>query len=151
MSETREVYTHGAPEPPQTCYEGPKPGSILPCHACGTPGRVVRRNAGGGKFSLTYEPLALDALALLDSPELLEILADIEHERWAGWESYRREKAGLVHPSGDSYLHRWYRQEATPYFALTEAEKESDRIEARKGLAAVRKYLAARAQKGEGT
>lgn len=79
----------------------------------------------------------------LDDPALLEILADIEHERWSGWETYRREKAPFIHPSGDSYLHRWYRQETMPYAKLTEAEKESDRIEARKGLAAIKAYLAA--------
>lgn len=77
----------------------------------------------------------------LDDPDLLEALAAIEHERWSGWETYRREKAGSIHPSGDSYLHRWYRQEITSYSDLSESEKESDRIEARKGLATVREWI----------
>lgn len=78
----------------------------------------------------------------LDSPELLEILAAIEHERWSGWETYRATKNGAVHPSGESFYERWFRQRETAYADLSEAEKESDRVEARKGLAAIREFLA---------
>lgn len=73
---------------------------------------------------------------------LLERLAAIEHERWAGWMAYQAEHCNLIgiegqdiHKSGEPFAERWARQAATPYAQLTEAEKESDRIEARKGLA----------------
>jgi hypothetical protein len=94
-----------------------------------------------------YEPIGLDAL---DSPELLEVLADIEHERWSGWMTYQDEKLGRTHASGETYTERWYRQSTTSYAELTNSEKESDRIEARKGLVAIQQFLAARSAGKEG-
>lgn len=88
--------------------------------------------------------LAATIISIIDSPELLEILADIEHERWSGWEEYRDTKIGGRHAaSGEWFGDRWRRQRETPYAYLTEAEKESDRVEARKGLAAIRQFLLA--------
>jgi len=80
----------------------------------------------------------------LDDPALLETLAAIEHERWSGWEVYRERCVAEVRRDGDVETHeeRWRRLRATPYAALSEREKESDRIEARKTLAAVRAHLA---------
>lgn len=63
--------------------------------------------------------------------DLIERLAAIEHERWAHWQRYmhdrglRTEDGGLTIP-GD-LVSRWERQISTPYAALTEAEKQSDR------------------------
>ncbi len=68
--------------------------------------------------------------------EVIEALADLEHERWSGWEKYRCQMVG--DGSGvsyiDSHLARWRRQRETAYADLTEKEKESDRVEARKTL-----------------
>lgn len=71
----------------------------------------------------------------------LEVLAAVEHERWAGWMRYLFTK-GITGADGcfiiepASVLH-WRRQMETPYAALTESEKESDRVEVRKTLAAI--------------
>ncbi len=78
----------------------------------------------------------------LDSPELLERLAAIEHDdRWSGWESYRETKKDQIHPSGEPYEVRWKRLRETPYAELSERDKESDRIEVRKSLAVIRAAL----------
>lgn len=79
---------------------------------------------------------------ILDSPELLESLAAVEHdERWSGWHVYEEEKRGLIHPSGEPYLDRWNRLVATPYADLSERDKESDRIEVRKSIKIIRDAL----------
>lgn len=60
--------------------------------------------------------------------ELVEALADLEHERWSGWEKYREAKAS---PEAEA---RWAKQRETPYRDLPEQHKESDRVEARRTL-----------------
>jgi len=70
--------------------------------------------------------------------ELLEKLAALEHERWAGWMRYLFTKGedlpnGLV-LLGGNWADRWRRQMDTPYEQLSEAEKESGRKEVRKTL-----------------
>lgn len=63
--------------------------------------------------------------------ELYEALAAIEHDRWADWQRYvhfvctRQDDGSLVIPS--DAVARWERQINTPYEALTEREKNSDR------------------------
>ena len=74
-------------------------------------------------------------LVTIDDPELLERLADLEHERWSGWMLYQLEN---LTPEN---LVRWKRQMVTPYAQLSEREKESDRKEARKSLAVVKAAL----------
>jgi hypothetical protein len=85
------------------------------------------------------------AIEALDSPALLESMAALEHERWSGWERYREKCAAEVRRGTDPESHeaRWRRQRDTPYAGLSEREKESDRVEARKSLAVVRTVLAA--------
>lgn len=78
----------------------------------------------------------------LDSPKLLEALAAAEHERWARWMEYQ--SRAPAEKAAD-----WPRKAATPYAMLTDAEKESDRIEARKSLAIVRAALSPRAGEEE--
>jgi hypothetical protein len=69
---------------------------------------------------------------------LIEKLANIEHERWSGWQKYlhslchKEENGELTIPK--YCVERWERQINTPYSELSEEEKESDRIEARKTL-----------------
>jgi hypothetical protein len=81
--------------------------------------------------------------------DLREKLATLEHERWAHWQrwmhdqGHRRDGVGaarmLILPA--ELADRWERQIATPYADLSEAEKDSDRQEADRTLAAVAEVL----------
>lgn len=70
--------------------------------------------------------------------EFVEKGADMEHERWAGWQKYlhshcvRDSMGNLIIPAKS--VRRWEQQILTPYSDLSEAEKESDRKEVRKYL-----------------
>jgi hypothetical protein len=68
---------------------------------------------------------------LLNDPQLIEALADLEHEQWRRWS---RAVSSEVH---DSRRARWRRFDV-PYAQLDEAAKEQDREWARKSLAAIR-------------
>lgn len=68
----------------------------------------------------------------------MEQLADVEHERWSHWQRYLHSKCERV---GDGSLvipahlvERWESQMNTPYSALSEKEKESDREQVRRYL-----------------
>jgi hypothetical protein len=67
---------------------------------------------------------------------LLERLAEIEHERWSHWQRYLHGKAerqsdgSLILPA--ELVARWETQMNTPYAALSEKMKESDRDQVRK-------------------
>ena len=71
--------------------------------------------------------------------ELLETLASVEHERWSHWQRYMHSKCV---PQGDdgallipaNLVNQWEKQITTPYSALSEEEKESDREQVRKYL-----------------
>jgi hypothetical protein len=76
---------------------------------------------------------------------VMEVLSDREHERWSGWQEYmhslcERHADGSLTIPADSVKH-WERQIATYYAGLTPREKESDREEVRKNLAAMWKIL----------
>jgi hypothetical protein len=73
-----------------------------------------------------------DALA---DPELMEILADIEHERWSGWMRWMFDNWTVEN------LARWKTQMVTPYRDLPEYSKESDRKEVRKTLEAIKRHF----------
>ena len=62
--------------------------------------------------------------------ELLERLAEVEHEQWMYWS---RAVAGEVGPECRARWSRWW----MPYAELPEEEKEKDRVWARKALAAM--------------
>jgi hypothetical protein len=69
---------------------------------------------------------------------MLDALAAIEHERWSHWQRYMHDK-GKLQADGSllipaELVQRWELQIATPYLALTEAEKESDRDQVRRYL-----------------
>ena len=70
--------------------------------------------------------------------------ADLEHKRWAGWQSFLFSKSewtenGYLIPK--ELCFRWQRQIDTPYSKLSEEEKESDRLEVRKYLPLIRQLL----------
>jgi hypothetical protein len=73
--------------------------------------------------------------------DIIDDLADIEHERWAHWQRHmhgkceHRSDGALVIPR--ELVRQWERQIATPYRELTENEKESDREQVRKYLSTI--------------
>ena len=64
--------------------------------------------------------------------DVIELLADVEHERWAGWMRYSLDKMTTEN------IARWRGQMKTPYAELPEHSKESDRVEARKTVQALK-------------
>lgn len=70
--------------------------------------------------------------------QLTEVLANIEHERWAHWQRYlhdhcvRAPDGSLVIPA--DLVARWEHQIACPYSNLSESEKNSDRDQVRRYL-----------------
>lgn len=73
--------------------------------------------------------------------EMVERLAALAHDSWTGWFIWMAEKWYETHASGELFVDRWRRQAATPYADLSEAEKESDRVEARKVLALLDEWM----------
>ena len=61
--------------------------------------------------------------------ELYEKLAEIEHERWADWQSWCHKilREHCPSPELEKVLERWDKQIATRYSELSEKEKDSDR------------------------
>jgi hypothetical protein len=66
----------------------------------------------------------------LESQEVLDQLAAVEHERWAHWQRYvhdqceRQDDGSLVIPH--ELVQRWEAQIATPYSGLSPEEQRSD-------------------------
>jgi hypothetical protein len=72
--------------------------------------------------------------------ELLEELADVQHQIWSQWMVHlfsrcRRNPDGSSETIPDDLVVRWKRQMATDYADLTEREKNSDREQAREVMA----------------
>jgi len=67
-----------------------------------------------------------------------EELAELVHKQWVGWMAYLFGKCETDHDGALTIpswaVRRWKRQMGTPYFDLSEEEKESDRKEADKIL-----------------
>ncbi|MBF6435501.1 hypothetical protein [Nocardia cyriacigeorgica] len=77
-------------------------------------------------------------LDLLRSPQLLERLAAIEHERWAHWQQYMHSRCATG-PDGSltipaELVKRWSTQMSTSYEDLPEDQRESDREQVRRYL-----------------
>ncbi|MFJ3958886.1 hypothetical protein [Arthrobacter sp. NPDC090010] len=78
---------------------------------------------------------------ILESDSSVELLAAIEHERWAHWQQYvhdqceRQDDGSLVIPA--DLVRRWQEQIETPYSGLSDEEQESDREQVRKFLPAI--------------
>jgi hypothetical protein len=76
--------------------------------------------------------------------ELIEQLADKEHESWARWMDYLFSRCPFTE-KGDAIIPRelvqhWKRQAATPYANLSESEKQSDRNEVAHILPIIKEY-----------
>lgn len=74
-----------------------------------------------------------------ETDPLVEKLADHVHDPWTGWMQHLFRRCTTNPCTGEEVVPvdavcRWRRQMDTPYSALSEAEKESDRIEARRIL-----------------
>ena len=65
--------------------------------------------------------------------ELVEKLADLEHKQWGHWTQY------FLESYNEDNRKRWNRQAHTAYRNLSEKEKESDRVWARKVLNILKK------------
>jgi hypothetical protein len=73
----------------------------------------------------------------LNKDKLIEALAAQIHESWSEWMKYMDSLACLDEwgaPNCREHVRRWRRQIDTAYADLSEEEKESDRVEARKYL-----------------
>lgn len=68
--------------------------------------------------------------------ELLERLADLEHDRWSRWMVYMFDNFTAVN------VKRWKKQMITPYAGLPEHSKESDRKEARRTMEVLAQFEA---------
>lgn len=75
--------------------------------------------------------------------ELIERLADQEHERWSGWMKH------MFDNWVPENINRWKNQMVTPYAELPEHSKESDRKEARETMRIVGPLLAQLEAKNE--
>jgi hypothetical protein len=75
--------------------------------------------------------------------EFVEKGADLEHQRWARWQTYFHKvlRKECPSPELERVLARWDRQIATPYSKLSEKEKESDREQARAYLPLVEEII----------
>lgn len=78
----------------------------------------------------------------LMSKDLIEILADLEHNRWAHWQKYLhscciKNKDGSLTIPKEKVL-RWENQIKTKYDALS--EKDSDRRQAKKTIETLKKF-----------
>ncbi|GIW70196.1 MAG: hypothetical protein KatS3mg101_0943 [Patescibacteria group bacterium] len=62
-----------------------------------------------------------------DTIELVEILAELEHEQWKAWADHFLDKVYRQNPPDYESIKRWERQIETPYKKLTEEEKDKDR------------------------
>jgi hypothetical protein len=65
----------------------------------------------------------------LQSSELLEKLAELEHEQWWKWSEKLKRDEPISEQTVKRWQHYW-----KPYSELTEIEKEQDRVWARKVL-----------------
>jgi hypothetical protein len=79
-----------------------------------------------------------DLRAALKRKSLVEALAAVEHERWSHWQRYLHSQC---EPADDGALtipaalvERWSHQMSTPYEALSEGEKASDREQVQRYL-----------------
>ena len=78
--------------------------------------------------------------------DLIEKLADIEHQRWSDWQKYVHDKCGYsgkikMYCIPTDLFDRWERQIRTDYKDLSEAEKDSDREQVKRYLPLIKQTL----------
>ncbi|WP_298037282.1 hypothetical protein [uncultured Microbacterium sp.] len=79
--------------------------------------------------------------ATLENARTIEILASVEHTRWAHWQKYvhdqgqRQRDGSLLLPA--ELVARWDKQIATSYPDLSDEEQQSDQDQVRRYLPAV--------------
>lgn len=88
-----------------------------------------------------------------DRTALVEVLAAIEHQRWADWQIYvhnlgTQNADGTITLPAASVKH-WDRQIHTAYADLTEREKDSDREQVERYLETIYRHVVEYARKGE--
>ena len=85
----------------------------------------------------------LKLMVLMDDnmENLLEDLAELEHKQWAHWTKYMLNRLEQLERELMDQKENWRRQIATPYFKLTEKEKDSDRVWASKSFEITAKQL----------
>lgn len=66
--------------------------------------------------------------------EIIEKLAELEHEQWSRWVKY------MIYAYGPENIKKWQKQAETKYNDLSEKEKESDREYAIKVLELLKKF-----------
>ncbi len=104
--------------------------------------RVNPRSASEGGSGMTTD-------------EMIEALADKEHDSWSRWMKYLFSKCeihGLVVDTGilcipADLVDRWTRQASTPYSELSEPEKQSDRDEVERILPIIREWADSKVDK----
>lgn len=74
---------------------------------------------------------------------IIEIMADVEHERWSKWQKYLhslcvKNDDGSLTISKERVEH-WENEIATPYSQLSEKLKDFDRAEAKTTISALKK------------
>lgn len=81
--------------------------------------------------------------------DLIEHLADIEHQRWADWQEWCHKVLRENNPSPEQgdILERWDRQIETPYADLSEREKQSDRDQVMRYWPVIEDYIATQTTK----
>jgi hypothetical protein len=137
----------------------------LPCPLCGGPAYATRTVNGTQMFKVGCPSCGIElkaawyrdqdqatkdiltlwntrsaALSPAQAPTLKEALAEYAHKAWSGWMKYLFAQCWLRDGTAtipSEWRARWERQMNTPYAELTEAERESDRSEARDILAIV--------------
>lgn len=83
--------------------------------------------------------------AALENDGAINLLAAVEHERWAHWQQYlhdqceRLDDGSLLIPSG--LVSRWEDQIRKPYVEMSPEEQESDRQQVRRYLPTVVQVL----------
>ena len=73
--------------------------------------------------------------------KLRELLADIEHQRWADWQSYVHLQLINDYTIPVGLFQRWKKQIETSYKDLSEKEKDSDREQVDRYLPLIQKTL----------
>lgn len=141
-----------------------RPQSLLGADAMTPPDRLVQAAAeapclGAGKVNtgllrgvvscegrLTKHPecaLAAAFAALPECREAVEVLADVEHNRWSRWMWWTLDH-GVWNEDGSFTINaeraqRWHRLADTDYADVDDETQEHDRVEARTSLAAIAK------------